>query len=209
MDADDQSPKYEIASVLFTDIVGYSLQPIDRQTQLLSLLQKIVRASPEFQQAHVKDALISLPTGDGMALVFLLDPVSPVKWALEIARLLERHPQIKLRMGLHTGPICRHADIKDEINVVGGGINMAQRVMDCGDAGHILLSRNVAEVLQLSGWSDCLQDLSEHEVKHGVKVHLFNLCKDGLGNPALPRKCGARAPITLGVALESIFGSSQ
>jgi class 3 adenylate cyclase len=194
MDVDDRAT-YEMASVLFMDIVSYSLQPIDRQSELLSALQRIVRESAEFQHARSKNEMILLPTGDGMALVFMRDPVSPVKCALEIARSLEARPEVKLRMGVHTGPVCRHADIKEEVNVVGGGINMAQRVMDCGDAGHILLSRNVAEVLQqFSGWRDSLRDLGEHEVKHGVKVQLYNLVKDGLGNPALPRKVSAEAP---------------
>jgi adenylate cyclase len=184
-----QSPTYEIASVLFMDIVSYSVRSIEEQTEILTTLQSIVRGSVEYKQAWAKQELISLPTGDGLALVFMRDPVSPVKCALEIAMSLKSHPEIKLRMGVHQGPVCRHADIKEEVNVVGGGINMAQRVMDCGDAGHILVSRNVAEVLeQLRGWSDCLQDLGLHEVKHGVKVQLFNLCKDGLGNQAWPAR---------------------
>jgi adenylate cyclase len=197
MSADVPSPTFEIASVLFMDIVSYSLRSIDEQTELLTTLQRIVRGSAEYKQACAKHELISLPTGDGMALVFLRDPVSPVKCALEIATSLKSHPEIKLRMGVHQGPVCRHADIKEEVNVVGGGINMAQRVMDCGETGHILMSRNVAEVLeQLRGWSDCLQDLGIHEVKHGVKVQLYNLCKDGLGNPAWPARISAvRVPV--------------
>lgn len=180
-----------MASVLFMDIVGYSLRSIDDQTELLTALQTTVRASSEYQQASAKRDLISLPTGDGMALVFLRDPISPVKCALEISASLKALPEILLRLGIHQGPVRRHADIREEVNVVGGGINMAQRVMDCGDAGHILLSRNVAEVLQqLRGWSDCLQDLGVHEVKHGVKLQLYNLYKEGLGNPAVPLKIG-------------------
>jgi TolB-like protein/Tfp pilus assembly protein PilF/class 3 adenylate cyclase len=192
MAAGVQSPTNELASVLFMDIVSYSLGSIDDQTELLTILQQTVRESVEYKQASVKRELISLPTGDGMALVFLRDPVSPVKCALEIAASLKDYPEIKLRMGIHQGPVRRHADIKEDANVVGGGINIAQRVMDFGDAGHILLSRNVAEVLeQLRGWSDYLQDLGVHEAKHGVRVHLYNLYKDGLGNRALPRKVGA------------------
>jgi class 3 adenylate cyclase len=192
------APTYEMASVLFMDIVSYSLGSIDDQSDLLTILQKTVRESAQYLQSSAKREVLSLPTGDGMALVFLRDPVSPVKCALEIAGLLRSHPEIKLRMGIHTGPVRRHADIKEEANVVGGGINIAQRVMDCGDAGHILLSRNVAEVLeQLRGWSGCLQDLGMHEVKHGVKVHLYNLCKDGLGNPELPRKLSSGRSVSV------------
>jgi adenylate cyclase len=194
MDAPEPSPAYEMASVLFMDIVSYSLKTMDEQTELLTALQRIVRESAEFQLARASDALISLPAGDGMALVFLRDPIAPVRCALEIAASLKNRPEIQLRMGVHAGPVRRHADIKDQINVVGGGVNTAQRVMDCGDAGHILLSRNSAEVLeQVRGWSHCLQNLGVQEIKHGVKLQLFNLCKDGLGNPARPRKLSARA----------------
>jgi class 3 adenylate cyclase len=192
-------PSCEMAYVLFMDIVDYSLRSIDEQTELLTILQKGVRGSSEYKHATT-DELISLPTGDGMALVFLRDPVSAVKCATEIAAFLQGHSEIKLRMGVHTGPVLRHADIREEVNVVGGGVNMAQRVMDFGDAGHILLSGNVAEVLQqVRGWSDCLRDLGIQEVKHGGSVHLYNLCKDGLGNPALPRKLAAGTNISVAV----------
>ena len=189
MSAGIQSPTYEMASVLFTDIVGYSLRSIEEQTELLTALQTVVRGCSEYKAALDKQEVLSLPTGDGMALVFLRDPVSPAKCALEIAHALRSQPQIKLRMGLHIGPVHRHADIRENTNVVGGGINMAQRVMDCGDAGHILLSRQVAEVLeQLREWKDSLHDLGVQEVKHGVKIHIYNLYKGDLGNPALPKK---------------------
>ena len=197
MSAGVQSPTYEMASVLFMDIVSYSLGSIDEQTELLTMLQKIVRDTTEYQAASAKEELLSLPTGDGMALVFLRDPVSPAKCALEIAAALKDHAQIKLRIGLHIGPVRRHADIRENMNVVGGGINMAQRVMDCGDDGHILVSQQVAEVLQqLRGWSDGLHDLGVQEVKHGVKIHLYNLCKDGLGNKQVPRKLQHTAAAT-------------
>ncbi|MGD0301399.1 MAG: CHASE2 domain-containing protein [Bryobacteraceae bacterium] len=189
MPSEDSAAAYEIAHVLFVDIIGYSLQPIDRQTELLTLLQKIVRESAEFRRARDQNELISLPTGDGMGLVFLRDPLSPVKCALEIASSQQRNRTLSLRMGIHTGPVQRHADIREDVNVVGGGINIAQRVMDCGDAGHILLSRNVAEVLeQFSDWRECLQDLGVHEVKHGLKIHLYSLVKAPVGNPEIPRK---------------------
>lgn len=192
MSVSDQAPAFELASVLFLDIVGYSLRSIDDETEVLTTLQQAVRETAEYKAAVANKEIISLPTGDGMALVFLRDPMSPVKCALEIAAALRQHAEFKVRMGLHTGPVRRHADIKEEINVVGGGINIAQRVMDCGDGGHILLSQSITEVLeQARGWKECLQDLGVQEVKHGVKVHLYNLVKDGCGNPALPRKIAA------------------
>lgn len=180
---------YETGHVLFVDIVGYSLNPIDQQTELLRLLQKIVRESPQFQRARDQNDLISLPTGDGMALVFLRDPRSPVKCAVEIASALRKEPSLAVRMGIHTGPVQRHEDIREGANVVGGGINTAQRVMDCGDAGHILLSSNVADMIeQFSDWRDCLQDLGVQQVKHGVKLHLYNLVREPAGNAAVPSK---------------------
>src|SRR5580704_16901150 len=185
----EQPPTYEIVSVLFLDIVAYSLRSMEEQIELLTILQRIVRESLEYARASGKGELISLPTGDGMALVFLRDPVSPVKCALEIAAAVRNHPEMRLRMGIHQGPVSRHSDIKEEVNVVGGGINTAQRVMDCGDAGHILLSRNVAEVLeQFSDWRECLVDLGVQEVKHGVKLHLYSLVKAPVGNPATPSR---------------------
>jgi len=186
----DESRSYEVAFVLFMDIVSYSLQTVDRQAKLLSLLQSAVKRSPEFQRASSnKGELIVLPTGDGMLLAFTRDPVSPVRCALEIAESIRGSAELKVRMGIHTGPISRHVDINEEANVVGGGVNIAQRVMDCGDAGHILLSGNIAEILeQLADWSKYLYDLGVHEVKHDVQVHLYNLCKNGLGNSQLPGK---------------------
>ncbi|HEV2686966.1 MAG TPA: adenylate/guanylate cyclase domain-containing protein [Bryobacteraceae bacterium] len=189
MNSDSIAPNYEMATVLFVDIVGYSILPIDQQTKILRLLQQVVKQSASYQQAKSKEELIAIPAGDGMALVFLRSPVMAAKCALEIAAALRDQPEVQLRMGVNTGPVCQHADIKESINIVGGGINTAQRVMDSGDAGHILVSRTVAEVLeQFSGWHECLRDLGEQEVKHNVRVHLYNLCKDGLGNPQVPSK---------------------
>ena len=194
MSSDASSSAYEMAHVLFVDIVEYSLQPIDRQTELLNLLQRLVRETVEFRRARENNELISLPTGDGMALVFQRDPLSPARCALDIAAALQQHPELKVRMGIHTGPVQLHADIREHVNVVGTGINIAQRVMDSGDAGHILLSRNVAEVLeQLTEWRGYLQDLGTHEVKHGVKLHLYSLSKDTLGNREVPHKFGMPA----------------
>jgi class 3 adenylate cyclase/tetratricopeptide (TPR) repeat protein len=171
------------------DIVAYSMLPMDQQQGRLFDLQDAVRKTPEFIRAQRDDQLIRLPTGDGMALVFFGDPEAPVRCALELSRALRQHPEIKLRMGIHTGPVYRVADINANRNVAGGGINMAQRVMDCGDAGHILLSKAVADVLnQLTSWRGSLRDLGEVEVKHGVRVHLFNLCTAEAGNPNLPTK---------------------
>ena len=188
-----QAPPMEIAHVLFTDIVGYSKLPMDEQQRLLRRLQNLVRGTPEFAHARAHDQLISLPTGDGMALVFFGEPESAARCALELTQELQNHPEIKLRMGINSGPVYRVADINANRNVAGGGINIAQRVMDCGDAGHILVSKTVAEVLgQLSTWQGQLKDLGEVEVKHGVRVHVFNLLTDHAGNPAVPEKIKAQ-----------------
>src|SRR5207253_11272868 len=128
-------------------------------------------------------------TGDGMALAFFGDPTAPAQCVLEIAAALKSKPHLQLRMGIHSGPVYRVADVNANANVAGGGINMAQRVMDCGDAGHILVSKTVADVLgQLTAWRGHLHDLGEVEVKHGVLVHVFNLMADGAGNPVVPEK---------------------
>src|SRR5271157_3165239 len=175
--------------VLFMDIVAYSKLPMDQQRQLLAMLQEAVRQNPTFLHAQQENRLIRLPTGDGMALVFFEDPESPVRCAVELSHTLRGHPEIRLRMGIHTGPVYRVADINANQNVAGGGINMAQRVMDCGDAGHILVSQMVADMLaQLSEWDKSLHDLGETEVKHGFRVHLYNLHTGECGNPTLPQK---------------------
>ena len=168
----------EDGHVLFMDLVGYSGLPMDEQLNLVRKLFEIVRQTQEFQRARTDSQLICLPTGDGMALVFFQNPLAPVQCALEIADALRSHPDLKLRMGLHSGPVLRVLDINENLNVAGGGINFAQRVMDSGDAGHILLSRSVADnLIQLGHWRQHLHDLGEHEVKHGVRMHLFNLCR--------------------------------
>jgi len=183
------STKLEMAHVLFMDIVGYSKLPMDHQEAVLRTLQVVVSATPQFLQAPASQEMIRLPTGDGMALVFFGDAEAAARCALEVSRALKSHQEILLRMGLHSGPVYRVADINANQNVAGGGINVAQRVMDCGDAGHILASQSVADVLgQLSSWKDCLHDLGEAEVKHGVRVHLYNLYTDEVGNAKLPQK---------------------
>jgi tetratricopeptide (TPR) repeat protein/class 3 adenylate cyclase len=184
-----RSTKLEIAHVLFMDIVGYSKLPLDHQEAILRTLQGVVSTSPEFLQAQSAQKMIRLPTGDGMALVFFEDAEAAARCALEVSRALKSHREILLRMGLHSGPVYRVADINANQNVAGGGINIAQRVMDCGDAGHILTSQSVADVLgHLSSWKDYLHDSGEVDVKHGVRVHLYNLYSDEVGNAESPQK---------------------
>jgi Tol biopolymer transport system component/class 3 adenylate cyclase len=184
----------EIAHVLFMDIVGYSKLPMEEQRRYVQLLQEIVPGTPEFVRALAADELLKIPTGDGMALVFFGDPEAAPRCALEVAGELKKNTEIKLRMGLHSGPVFRGSDINATSNVSGGGINFAQRVMDCGDAGHILVSSTVAEVLkQLSQWADRLHDLGEAEVKHGARIHIFNLYTDEVGCRETPQKLRAAA----------------
>src|SRR5438270_3682912 len=179
----------EIAHVLFMDIVSYSKLPIDQQSELLGQLNQIVRATQHFRAAEAAEKLVRLPTDDGMALAFFQTVDAPVRCALEIAEALKSRPNIKLRMGVDSGPVDLIMDVNDRPNVAGAGINMAQRVMDCGDSGHILLLRRVAGDLgQYSKWQPHLQNLGEAEVKHGVKVELVNLSTENLGNPAVPDK---------------------
>jgi adenylate cyclase len=174
---------FEMASVLFIDIVGYSLETIDWQSEHLTALQECVRRSPEAARALSDDELITVPAGDGVALVFLGDPLAAVRCALEIARTVSTTPELRIRMGIHMGPVRRHGDIREQINVVGGGINIAQRVMDLGDAGHILVSGSIADILfQLADWRDHVHDLGLHEVKHGLRVQICSVCCDGFGS---------------------------
>ena len=179
----------EIAYVLFIDIVGYSKLLIDQQRRLLELLNEIVRGTEQFRKAEANHRLITIPTGDGMALVFYNTPEAPVECALEISRAAKEHPELKLRMGVHSGPVSGVVDVSGRANIAGAGINVAQRVMDCGDAEHILLSKHVAEDLeQLGHWKKHLHDLGEAEVKHGARVSVVNLYTEELGNPEVPQK---------------------
>jgi TolB-like protein/Tfp pilus assembly protein PilF/class 3 adenylate cyclase len=179
----------EIAHILFVDIVGYSKLLVDEQTELQQQLNEIVRGSDQFRRAQANDELIRLPTGDGVALVFLGKPDAPVQCAVEISRELGSHPELQLRMGIHSGPVNRVSDLNEGINIAGAGINIAQRVMDCGDAGHILLSKRLADDLaQYRQWRPLLHELGEVEMKHGVRVAVVNLYTDRVGNPALPAK---------------------
>src|SRR5437899_1352686 len=179
----------EIAHVLFIDIVGYSKLSINDQRAAIDELNQVVRTSEQFQTAEAAGKLIKIPTGDGMALVFYKSPEEPVECALEISRALKTHPNLPLRMGVHSGAVSGVIDVNERANVAGAGINMAQRVMDCGDAGHILLSKHVAEDLEQYGhWQPLLHDLGECEVKYGVRVHVVNLHTEELGNVAVPEK---------------------
>lgn len=185
----------ETAHVLFMDIVGYSKMLIDQQPVCLQKLQSIVGRTEDFNRAQATKQLIRLPTGDGIALVFFGDPEAPVRCAVDIAYGLKDCPEVKLRMGIHSGLVYRMADINTNMNVAGGGINIAQRVMDCGDAGHILVSRRVADDLtQLARWAPSLHDIGEAEVKHGVRLSLFNLYTADVGNPDVPAKLKPAAP---------------
>jgi TolB-like protein/class 3 adenylate cyclase/Tfp pilus assembly protein PilF len=179
----------EVAHLLLIDVVGYSKLLINEQIELLQELKQIVRSTESFRAAEARGELIRVPTGDGMALVFFHSPEEPVRCALEISRALQDHPKILLRMGIHSGPVNRLTDVNEKTNIAGPGINIAQRVMDCGDAGHIFLSAHVAEDLcEYRHWQPYLHDLGECEVKYGLRLHLFNLYKDGLGNSQVPEK---------------------
>src|SRR5436190_608576 len=178
----------EIAHVLFIDIVGYSKLLINEQSEQIQKLKEIVRGTQQFRLAE-EGKLIRLPTGDGGALVFRTNLEAPVLCALEVAKALKDYPELRVRIGIHSGPVNEVTDLNEQANIAGAGINIAQRVMDCGDAGHILLSRHVAEDLeQYRQWQPLLHDLGECEVKHGAHVHVFNLYTDGVGNAATPEK---------------------
>jgi len=179
----------EIAHVLFIDIVGYSKLSVGDQHAAVEELTRIVRASQEFQRAEAASRLTRIPTGDGMALAFYTSPEAPVQCAVEISRARKQHPRLQLRMGIHSGPVGGRVDVNEQANLAGPGLNTAQRVMDCGDAGHILLSKHVAEDLEeYQKWRLLLHDLGSCQVKHGVRVSVVNLYDDQFGNAKLPRK---------------------
>jgi TolB-like protein/Flp pilus assembly protein TadD len=193
MSADSSSElKFDIGHVLFIDIVGYSKLLISEQSEQLQKLKEIVWATDQFRQAQAEGKLLRLPTGDGGALVFRNNVEAPVMCAMAISKELKRHPEIHVRMGIHSGPVNEITDLNAQANIAGAGINFAQRVMDCGDAGHILVSRHVAEDLEhYPRWKPYLHDLGECEVKHGVRLGVVNLCSEGAGNPQLPSKVRA------------------
>src|ERR1041385_8042819 len=197
MSAEQSDLKFEIGHVLFIDIVGYSKLRIDEQKEWLRRLTDIVLATTQVREA-TNEQLVRLPTGDGMALVFRNSPEEPIQCALEIAKEVQKDsgerekPQLKLRMGVHSGPVSEVIDLNQRTNVAGAGINMAQRVMDCGDAGHVLLSKHVADDLEhYPRWQPYLHSLGECEVKHGVRLNITNLYSDEFGNPKLPTKLQA------------------
>jgi hypothetical protein len=184
----DSNLRLEIGHVLFIDLVGYSELLIEEQKERLGQLTEIVLATAQVREAR-NEQLVRLPTGDGMALVFRNSAEEPARCALEIAEALKKHPEIPVRMGIHSGPVSEVTDVSGRTNIAGTGINVAQRVMDCGDAGHILFSKRVADDLSpYRQWSLCLHDLGECEVKHGVRLHLFNLYTHEFGNPDVPEK---------------------
>src|SRR5438874_2264899 len=181
--------KLEIGHVLFIDIVGYSKLLITEQSERLQKLKEIVWGTEQFRLAQAEGKLLRLPTGDGGALVFRNNPEAPVLCAMEISKELKRHPDLQVRIGIHSGPVNEITDLNAQANIAGAGINIAQRVMDCGDAGHILLSRHVGDDLeQYPRWRSLLHDLGECEVKHGVRIGIVNLSGDGVGNAATPKK---------------------
>src|SRR5438552_7548992 len=181
--------KFEIGHVLFIDIVGYSKLLIHEQTEQLQKLREIARGTEQFRAAQAEGKLLRLPTGDGGALVFRDNPETPVTCAMEISKALKNHPDLRVRMGIHSGPVKEVTDLNEQANIAGAGINMAQRVMDCGDAGHILLSKRVADDLEQYGrWRPLLHDLGTCQVKHGVTLGLVNLYSDEIGNPEVPEK---------------------
>src|SRR5947199_1440969 len=168
--------KFEIGHVLFIDIVGYSKLLINEQSEQIQKLKEIVRGTEQFRLAEAEGKLLRLPTGDGGALVFRNSPEAPVLCALEISKKLKKHPELRVRMGIHSGPVNEVTDLNEQANIAGAGINIAQRVMDCGDAGHIFLSQRVADDLaHYRQWQPQLQDLGDVEVKHGVRLRIFNL----------------------------------
>jgi len=190
--ADEHKAKrLEIAHVLFMDIVGYSKLLTDEQSEALQELNQIVRSTEAAREAEGAGALTVLPTGDGMALVFTGSVEEPVECALEISQALRAQPSLPVRMGIHSGPIHHVKDANERENIAGVGINIAQRVMDCGDAGHILVSKRVADDLaQQRRWQPYLHELGDVEVKHGVVVSLVNLYAETIGNPTPPTRLG-------------------
>jgi adenylate cyclase len=189
-----EASQMQTAHVLFIDVVAYSKLLVNEQREVLQQLNEVVRRTPQFAKSDAGGKLIRIPSGDGMALVFFQSPEEPVLCAMEIARALKNHPQVRVRMGVHSGPVNQVTDVNDRVNVAGAGINFAQRVMDCADAGHILISKRVADDLaQDVLWQPLLHELGEVEVKHGVKLGVVNLYNAELGNPDAPRRLSSRS----------------
>src|SRR5437762_12783366 len=187
----ERSPdaKFEIGHVLFIDIVGYSKLLINEQSEQIRTLKEIVRGTEQFRLAQAEGKLLRLPTGDGGALVFRNSLEAPARCSMEIARALKDYPKLRVRIGIHSGPVNEITDLNEQGNIAGAGINIAKRVMDCGDAGHILVSKRVADDLEnYAQWRPLLHDLGTCEVKHGISLALFNLYSDEIGNPEPPKK---------------------
>src|SRR2546425_7871196 len=181
--------KFEIGHVLFIDIVGYSKLLINEQSDQIQKLKEIVRGTEQFRLAEAEGKLLRLPTGDGGALVFRTSPEAPVMCALEISKALKDHPELRVRMGIHSGPVKEVTDLNEQANIAGAGIDIAQRVMDCADAGHILLSKRVAEDLEhYARWRPLLHELGTCEIKHGAKISVVNLYSENAGNSQPPEK---------------------
>ena len=187
--------KLEIGHVLFIDIVGYSKLLINEQSEQIQTLKHIVRGTEQVRLAEAESKLLLLPTGDGGALVFRSTPEAPVLCALEISKALKNYPELHVRMGIHSGPVNEVSDLNEQANIAGAGINLAQRVMDCGDAGHILLSRRVADDLKhYPRWRPYLHEIGECRIKHGELLSLVNFCTEELGNPQRPQNIKGAVP---------------
>src|SRR5205807_5969961 len=188
-------PHLAIGHVLFMDVVGYSKLLVNEQREVVHQLNQVVRKTAQFRKSDARGKLISIPSGDGMALVFFESPEEPVQCALEIRRVLKNHPRLRLRMGVHSGPVDQVKDVNERSNVAGAGINIAQRVMDCGDAGHILISKRVADDLaQDRLWQPLLHDLGEIDLKHEMRLGVVNLYSDEVGNPQPPARLSHHQP---------------
>ncbi|MEO5753094.1 MAG: adenylate/guanylate cyclase domain-containing protein, partial [Chthoniobacterales bacterium] len=189
----DEQIDLEVAHVLYLDIVSYSKLPSKEQPTAVDALNEVVRASEQFQKAEAADRLLKIPTGDGMALIFYSSPEAPARCAVEVARALKQHPRLPVRMGVHSGSVTGVVDVNSRANLAGAGLNIAQRVMDCGDAGHILVSKNSADDLrEYERWLPLLHSLGTCEVKHGVKLQLVNLYDGAIGNPRVPARIRAQ-----------------
>jgi len=179
----------EIAFVLFTDLVAYTELSMAQQRTVRSQLKDVALNTDACRLAKRKNEIIYRSTGDGIALAFFGDPEAPVQCSIEISTNLKSKPDLSLRMGMHSGPVFRDTDVSDQPDVIGAGINIAQRVMDAGDAGHILLSKTMADILiELGEWRPYLHDLGEVVVKHSKKVHVYNFYSDRFGNRNIPAK---------------------
>jgi len=205
----ESDPKVKIGHVLMMDVVEYSTLLITEQSRIMSEIKRIVRSTARIQQAEADGELVCVPTGDGMLLVFFNDPEAPIECAIEISAAIKNHPEIRLRMGIHSGPVNQVVDVNERANATGAGIDMAQRVMDCGDAGHILLSKRVADDLApFPRWNPHLHELGECEVKHGRKISLVNFYAGTVGNPQPPKKCALAKPKPLLARQRALIGAA-